>query len=368
MLKRYMINGFINLNKPATWTSHDCVARIRRLLQTKKIGHCGTLDPLATGVLPIAVGRATRLIQYLPARKAYRAVIRFGVTTATDDLEGDILTQQSAADLSLPLVEAALPQFLGTINQVPPMYSAIQVGGQRLYDLARKGKTVDVPMRQVVIHQLMSQGWSENPAFAEHPELVLDIDCGPGTYIRSLARDLGEAVGTGATLAQLTRTHSNGFDLDGSLTLEAVEQGLEIEKIEVFPAGQAVAHLPAIALSPALSRRWCMGQKLAFSPKSAPDMTGEGTRFAKAQTDELISPPLRILNVETGQFLGIGEVRWVPPVRSEASAEQPVEQINENTNEHTNANTGCISVESPLSKASIYHPILAAKCVFLAVD
>ncbi|MBD0336189.1 MAG: tRNA pseudouridine(55) synthase TruB, partial [Cyanobacteria bacterium Co-bin13] len=141
------MQGFLNLNKPAGLTSHDCVARVRRLLQTKKVGHGGTLDPAAQGVLPIAVGRATRLLPYLASGKAYQAVIRFGLITATDDLEGDILHQQPAPDLSLAQIQAVLPQFLGQIEQVPPRYSAIQVDGQRLYDLARKGQAVEAPLR-----------------------------------------------------------------------------------------------------------------------------------------------------------------------------------------------------------------------------
>ena len=129
-----MIHGFINLYKPLSWTSHDCVARVRRVLNTKKVGHGGTLDPLATGVLPLAVGRATRLLQYLPEGKAYRATVRFGVTTSTDDLEGDIVQQKPAAHLTQLAIETVLPKFIGTLNQVPPMYSAIQVEGKRLYD------------------------------------------------------------------------------------------------------------------------------------------------------------------------------------------------------------------------------------------
>ena len=225
------IDGFINLYKPYDWTSHDCVARLRRLLNTKKIGHGGTLDPKATGVLPIAVGKATRLLQYLPTGKAYRAVIRFGVTTTTDDLEGEIVTQQSATQLTLEAIQAALPQFLGKIEQTPPIYSAIQVEGKRLYQLARQGKAVEVPSRQVVIHQLQIEGWQPG----KQPELTLDIHCGPGTYIRSLARDLGAAMGTGATLANLVRTHSSGFDLADSITLEELEQAALAED---FSAGR----------------------------------------------------------------------------------------------------------------------------------
>ncbi|MGC1308470.1 MAG: tRNA pseudouridine(55) synthase TruB [Phormidesmis sp.] len=330
------INGFINLNKPATWTSHDCVARVRRLLNTRKVGHAGTLDPLATGVLPLAVGRATRLIQYLPPAKAYRAVIRFGMTTATDDLEGEVLMRQSAAHLQLADIEALLPKFTGTLSQLPPMYSAIQVEGKRLYDLARQGKTADVPLRQVTIHRLVSRLWQGG----EQPALTLDIDCGPGTYIRSLARDLGVAAGTGATLAGLVRSHSNGFDLANSLTLEALEQAVNEETLALVPVEKGVRHLSAIALPPTLAQRWCMGQKLALDQVLAEitaEVVSDVQKIEKLETtrsaDGLCSPPIRITGDD--KFLGIGEVRTVP---------------------------------SLADKQDLPHKILAAKAVFAAID
>ncbi|MGB3294283.1 MAG: tRNA pseudouridine(55) synthase TruB [Phormidesmis sp.] len=296
-----MTDGFINLDKPVDWTSHDCIARVRRLLNTKKVGHGGTLDPLATGVLPVAVGRATRLLQFLPERKAYRAVIRFGLTTTTDDLEGEVLTQQSAAQLQRSAVEAILPKFTGTLSQQPPIYSAVQVKGKRLYDLARQGKTVEVPSRQITIHQLTIRHWQAGP----QPALTLDIDCGPGTYIRSLARDLGVAMGSGATLVNLLRTHSSGFDLAGSMTLDALEQAITAETFTLVPAGDAVQHLAAIALSPALSLRWRMGQKLALT-----DIPDPSEVWLSKPPDS----PLRVMNTATGDFLGIGEIRGVPPI------------------------------------------------------
>lgn len=134
------MNGFLNLNKPFGLTSHDCVARVRRLLHLKRVGHGGTLDPAAIGVLPIALGRATRLLQYLSHDKAYRATVRFGVRTATDDMAGEVLAADPCPQLTLPEVQKFLPQFLGKIQQIPPSYSAIQVGGKRLYELARAGK------------------------------------------------------------------------------------------------------------------------------------------------------------------------------------------------------------------------------------
>ncbi len=301
-----MIHGFINLNKPVDWTSHDCVARTRRLLNTKKIGHGGTLDPLATGVLPLAVGRATRLLQYLPEKKAYRAVIRFGLTTTTDDLEGDIAEERGAAGLERAKVEAALLQFVGEIEQIPPMYSAIQVEGQRLYDLARAGKTVDVPRRQVTIERIVSQSWKAGA----QPELTVEIACGAGTYIRSLARDLGKAVGTGATLAGLTRTQSSGFDIAESISLEELEQAIAQGSFAPVSAGKAMAHLDAIALPLDLARRWQLGQKLEITPElSIPNPIGNSEHY----------PPVRVLAANTHEFLGISEIRSLPTEAGEES-------------------------------------------------
>jgi tRNA pseudouridine55 synthase len=248
-------------------TSHDCVSVVRRLFDLKKVGHGGTLDPAAKGVLPIAVGRATRLLPYLAPGKAYEAVVRFGLTTSTDDLEGDVLTQTGAVPLRLEEIKDALPAFQGTIDQIPPAYSAIQVKGQRLYDLARQGKTVIPPTRQVTIHQIQVQAWQPGV----FPELTLTIDCGPGTYIRSIARDLGQKLGFGATLVDLVRTRSSGFRLEDSLSLEAVKQQLELGKTPLLPVETALAHLPAVQLDQDQARRWCQGQKIAPPVYLEPD-------------------------------------------------------------------------------------------------
>ncbi len=153
------MEGFLNLNKPAGWTSHDCVAKVRSILHLKRVGHGGTLDPAATGVLPIALGKATKLLQYLPQDKAYTATMRLGVKTTTDDLEGEVIATHSAAGLTLEKVLPYLKQFEGKIQQIPPMYSAIQVKGKRLYELARAGKTAEVPERTVEVYQLKVLAW-----------------------------------------------------------------------------------------------------------------------------------------------------------------------------------------------------------------
>ncbi|MEM6253954.1 MAG: tRNA pseudouridine(55) synthase TruB [Cyanobacteria bacterium P01_D01_bin.156] len=255
-----MSDGFLNLHKPAGWTSHDCVAKLRRLLKTKKIGHAGTLDPAATGVLPVAVGRATRLLQYLPGDKAYRAVIQLGTTTDTDDLDGTVLTQTSTAHITQADVTEQLSHFQGIIQQIPPMYSAIHVNGQRLYDLARQGETVDVPSRQVTVHSIDLVNWQAG----EVAQITLNIACGAGTYIRSIARDLGQRLGVGGTLATLIRTQSSGFTLDTSITFETLAE--QPNTVELIAPAVAMEHLPNIVLATDAGRRWCLGQRLPIEP------------------------------------------------------------------------------------------------------
>ncbi|NJP10269.1 MAG: tRNA pseudouridine(55) synthase TruB [Leptolyngbyaceae cyanobacterium RU_5_1] len=252
------MDGFLNLHKPAGFTSHDCVAKVRRLLKLKRVGHAGTLDPAATGVLPIALGRTTRLLQFLPQNKAYRATIRLGMSTTTDDLEGAILTRQPVPNLELETVQAALQPFQGTIQQVPPSYSAIQVQGQRLYDLARAGKELTVQPRSVTVHRITVLDWHSQ----DFPELEVEIACGPGTYIRAIARDLGQALQVGGTLAALVRTESSGFQLADSLTLEVLENQILQGEFQPVAPDIAVQHLPAIALPVAIAQRWCQGQQI----------------------------------------------------------------------------------------------------------
>ncbi len=275
------MQGFLNLNKPAGLTSHDCIAKVRKILHLRQVGHGGTLDPAAVGVLPIAIGKATRLLQFLSADKAYRAVIRFGIRTATDDLEGEVLASQPAPTLTLEQVQAVLPQFQGSIQQVPPRYSALQVEGKRLYDLARAGEDFEVKPRSVEIHALEVLGWRSG----EFPELELAIACGAGTYIRSIARDLGDLLQTGGTLAKLTRTNSSGFCLADSISLDA----LESSTIPLVAPEIALAHVPAVYLSAQDAQRWCYGQRLVRSP-----------------TPEIAPGACRVHD-QDDRFLGVGE-------------------------------------------------------------
>ncbi|CEJ45698.1 tRNA pseudouridine(55) synthase TruB [Umezakia ovalisporum] len=255
------MQGFLNLNKPFDWTSHDCVARVRKLLHLKRVGHGGTLDPAATGVLPMALGRATRLLQYLPDHKAYQATIRFGVQTTTDDLQGEIINSQPCPALNFPDVTTALAQFQGKITQVPPIYSAIQIDGKRLYDLARQGETVEVPQRKVEIFHTEILHWREG----DFPELDIAIVCGGGTYIRAIARDLGAMLETGGTLAALIRTESGGFQLIDSLTLTDLETQLQAGTFQPSVPDVALQHLPSVTLPAIPAQKWCHGQKIPLT-------------------------------------------------------------------------------------------------------
>ena len=259
------MQGFLNLNKPFDWTSHDCVARVRKLLRLKRVGHAGTLDPAATGVLPIAFGKATRLLQYLPGNKAYQATIRFGVRTTTDDLQGEIITSAPCSGLSLAEVKAILPQFVGEIQQIPPSYSAIQVDGKRLYDLARRGEQVEVPVRTVEVFRIEILAWREG----DFPELDVAIACGSGTYIRAIARDLGTELQTGGTLAALTRTASSGFDLADSLTLSDLETQLQTGTFQPIAPDTALRHLPTVILPAVSAQKWCQGQRIPINIETA---------------------------------------------------------------------------------------------------
>jgi tRNA pseudouridine55 synthase len=208
--------GFLNINKPAGMTSHDVVARVRRKLVVKKVGHAGTLDPMATGVLILCLGAATRLSEYvMHATKRYRARVHLGVTTETYDAEGTVLSQQDSSAVARADVDSVLAPFLGEIEQIPPMYSAIKHEGRQLYKLARAGKTVERDARKVMVEALDLVDWSP-------PFFTLDVVCSAGTYIRSLAYDLGEALGVGAHLAGLQRLASGSLMLDTAISLDTL--------------------------------------------------------------------------------------------------------------------------------------------------
>jgi tRNA pseudouridine55 synthase len=277
------LQGFLNLDKPFGWTSHDCVAKTRRFLRLKRVGHAGTLDPYATGVLPIALGKATRLLQYLSSDKAYKATIRLGVRTTTDDLEGEIIFSQACPGLSLETVKTALLQFEGQIEQIPPSYSAIQVDGKRLYDLARKGENVEVPARMVEVFKIGILDWRAG----DFPELDVEIACAGGTYIRAIARDLGTVLETNGTLAGLQRTVSSGFNLTNSITLTDLEAQLEAGTFQPISPDAPLEHLCICRLPVDDAKKWRQGQKIPINL----DISG----FVRVYQED-------------GGFLGIGKL------------------------------------------------------------
>jgi tRNA pseudouridine55 synthase len=282
--------GLINLHKPVGFTSHDCVAKLRRLLNTKKIGHGGTLDPTATGVLPVAVGKATRLLQFLPTPKAYRALIRLGISTTTDDLEGEVIYRATEINLATTEIITNLNSFVGTIAQVPPMYSAIKKNGKKLYELARKGENIALDPRTITINKIELINIYQGDFY----ELEVDIHCSPGTYIRAIARDLGKQLGVGGTLANLMRTESCGMQLKDSITFEQIENQLQQQTFTLIEPSAVLNHLDSVILVKDDCRRWCQGQLVDLS---------------QAKTNSSIS----VLNQEnylatyadTGTFLGI---------------------------------------------------------------
>lgn len=280
------MHGFINLNKPIGFTSHDCVARVRRMLRLSRVGHGGTLDPAASGVLPIAIGKATRLLQFLAPDKVYQATIQFGISTTTDDLEGEIIASLPVPNLSLEQIVPALQQFQGKIVQVPPKYSAIQVQGKRLYNLARAGEEVEVPARRVEVFKIEILDWRGG----DFPQLDVAIACGAGTYIRAIARDLGVVLQTGGTLAALIRTQSSGFRLVDSLNLEELAAQLEQEIFQPIAPTVALQHLDSIILPATDAKKWCQGQRIYCPPNGV-----------------MLNTPLRVHD-ESDRFLGIGHL------------------------------------------------------------
>lgn len=244
-MRNKTVSGILNLNKPAGLTSHDVVNHVRKLTGIKKIGHTGTLDPLATGVLLVCVGQATRLIEYLMAgTKQYRAAIRLGQTTSTYDAEGEATFQADPSGLTETAIRQALAGFTGDIYQVPPAFSAIKKNGVPLYKLARKGLLVEPEARLVHVERIDLLSFNL-------PELVVDVTCGPGTYIRSLAHDLGQALGVGAHLTGLTRTANGGWRIEQAVSLETLAQAVANGALADLLGSkeEATAHLPRLILS-----------------------------------------------------------------------------------------------------------------------
>jgi tRNA pseudouridine55 synthase len=233
--------GILNVDKPSGITSRDAVDRVERLTQPAKCGHAGTLDPIATGVLVVCVGSATRLIQYVQQLpKHYRGTFLLGQRSATDDIEGEVELLDEAPQPTRAEIEATIPNFVGQIMQRPPAHSAIKVGGQRAYDLARRGEEFELPPRPITIHHIKVLEY-------QFPALSLEVVCGSGTYIRSLGRDLAAELGTAAVMSALVRTAIGPFALEDAVSLNGLNGDVLSAKLQ--PALAAVAHLPRVELN-----------------------------------------------------------------------------------------------------------------------
>lgn len=287
------MDGVLVVAKPAGPTSHDVVALVRRLASTRRIGHGGTLDPFASGVLPLFLGQATRLVEYhLGDGKTYRATVCFGATSTTDDLDGELTPSDGQAPSRDAVVEG-LAGFVGTQLQRPPAYSAVQIGGRRAYRLARAGETPELAPREVTISSLELIEWDEtDPA---RPVAIVEVACSAGTYVRALARDLGARLGSGAYLCGLTRTASGPFGLADACTLDALRAaaaagGADGIRALLLPADVGLDGIAAVRLTPAEVADAAMGRFVRPEAGTA-DLPPDG--------------PLRLLDAD-GRIVGIG--------------------------------------------------------------
>lgn len=253
------MKGVLCVNKPEDFTSFDVIAKLRGILRIKRLGHGGTLDPMATGVLPVFVGTATKACDIMPdTDKSYIAGFRLGQTTDTQDITGTVLTE-SDKPVSLAELEAMLPKFTGSIMQLPPMYSAVQVDGKRLYDLARQGIEVERAPREIEVRSLHIFEYDE-----EKREGAIEIDCGKGTYIRTIIHDIGERLGCGGIMTSLVRTSSGGFRYNECHTLEEIQRAADEGRAEelIIPIERVFNSLPKLYLSPVQTRMYSNGVKL----------------------------------------------------------------------------------------------------------
>ena len=267
------MNGIVIIDKPQGWTSQDVTARLRRVFNTRRIGHGGTLDPMATGVLPVFVGRATRGVEFFEhAEKTYETVLRLGITTDTEDISGTVLTEQDAF-VTGEMLEKTLEKFRGGIMQVPPMYSALKINGQKLVDLARKGREVERQPRPITIHELTLLGM-------EAEDIRLRVRCSKGTYIRTLCKDIGEALGCGGCMAELRRVSAGEYGIEEAVPLQVL---LETETPEQYlrPVDSMFRNYPKVVLTPKQETRCRNGN--SFSVKME-----DGTYRAYGQNGEFL--------------------------------------------------------------------------------
>ena len=280
--------GVLIINKPQGPTSQDIVNKVRRLYSTKKVGHTGTLDPMATGVLVVLIGRAAKACEYsLSDRKKYTATLRLGIETDTEDTTGSILKEYHV-NVTEDDVKAALSSFLGRIKQIPPMYSALKVGGKKLCDIAREGGTVEREAREIEVYSISAEHISDN-------DYRLEVECSAGTYIRTLCADIGRALGCGGAMASLERSAACGFSIDEAHTVEEIEALSVEERLALLrPVEEIFSELEAIMLPTFYERLFRSGCEIYLKKAKLPELP-KGTR-------------LRVLDSK-GVFFALGEVK-----------------------------------------------------------
>ena len=279
--------GFLNIYKPKGMTSHDVVSVLRKITKIKQIGHTGTLDPFAEGVLPICIGKATRLIEYLADEKAYIGTIQFGSATTTYDIEGEI-TKTSSKEISKDDIEKALLNFQGEIEQLPPIYSAIKVDGKKLYEYARKGEEVEIKPRKICINEIKLLNFDKNSNQAE-----IYIDCSKGTYIRSIANDLGENLGVFGHLIKLVRVKAGDFNIENSIKLEELKSQKDVSDNLIYPLEKL--NYPKIELNQKEFEKISHGMKIEYNIQNGIIiLTYENQLIAMAEVNQNIIKPLKV--------------------------------------------------------------------------
>ncbi len=280
------LNGILNILKPPGMTSHDVVSVVRKKMNIKKVGHTGTLDPNASGVLPICVGQATKISQFLlDGKKKYRAELTLGLETDTEDIYGEIIKQNEVL-CSKAEVEDAILSFVGTYDQIPPMYSALKVKGKKLYELARQGIEVERASRKVTIYSIDIIEYYDK-------KVIFDVLCSKGTYIRTLCKDIGEALGCGGVMSFLLRTESSGFNLNTSITIEELQETEDVKDI-LLPLDYPLEHMPKIIAKSSYSKQVLNGGRIFSS-------------YLYSNLDLLLGTEVRIYLEE--QFVGFGIVK-----------------------------------------------------------
>ncbi len=294
-------NGWLNLDKPLEMTSTQAVGKVKKLLGMKKVGHAGTLDPLATGILPIAVGEATKTVQYIQNRdKGYDFTVTWGEQRDTDDREGAVINQSNIRQAE-EAITALLPQFTGTIQQTPPRYSAIKIKGERAYDLARDGVDFEIQSREVTIHNLTLKHYEKDTA-------TFSMTCGKGTYVRSLARDMAEALGTYGYISMLRRTFVGTFHEDSAISFDKLEEYVHKQAAYEALAGIELAldDIPALTLNSQEVLRLRNGQKIIFSARHDMERLNASGVNPLSAKDEII-----LALDDNGKALGLARVNGV---------------------------------------------------------